>query len=142
MSDGASRAAARFLDAIVWGQHSVVWEMLSPAGREAVLAAGERRGLDPLQAQRLRLGTSPTEERDAFLSGVVRGLRVDFSNVSLEDVRPDEERVVDEDGRVEVTLTCPAGFVAEGWAAGSVMLSRAEDEWRVDRVVPVVSGGS
>lgn len=142
MSEGPVRAAARFLDAIVWGEHLVVWEMLSPVGREVVLAAGERRGLDPLQAQRLRLGTSPIEERDAFLSGLVRGLRVDFSNVSLEEVRPADEGVAQEDGSVEVTLECPARFGPEGWAAGSVVLSRTGGEWLVDRVVPVVSGAS
>lgn len=142
MSDGPACAAARFLDAIVWGEHLVVWEMLSPAGREVVLASGERRGLDPMQAQRLRLGTSPIEEGDAFLSGLVRGLRVDFSNVSLEDARPADEGVVREDGSVEVALECPAGFGPEGWAAGTIVLSRAGGHWLVDRVVPVVSGGS
>ena len=142
MTESPGRAVARFLDAIVWGEHLVVWELLSPAGREIVLAAGERRGLDPLQAQRLRLGTSPIEERDTFLSGLVRGLRVDFSNVSLDQVQPLDDAVVREDGSVEVALECPAEFGSGGWAAGSVVVSQAGDEWLVDRVVPVVSGGA
>ena len=133
--------ARRFLDAIMWGEHLVVWEMLSALGREHVLAAGERRGLDPLQAQRIRLGTSPQEERDAFLSGLVHGLRVDFSLVALEDVQPTADVVVRDDGVVEVPLECPATFGSDGWAAGTLLLSWHEDVWLVERVMPVVSGG-
>ncbi len=140
MNDDVGQVARRFLDAIVWGEHLVVWEMLSPAGREHVLAAGARRGLDPLQAQRIRLGTSPIDERDAFLSGVVHGLRVDFSMVPLEEVEP-TERVLDRpDGSVEVPLECPANFGSGGWSAGTLVFSRLEGTWMVDRVHPVVSG--
>lgn len=134
-------AARRFLHAIAWNEHMTVWEMLSPTGRDHVLVAGERRGLDPLQAQRLRLGTSPMAERHDFLSGLVHGLRVDFSLVPLEDVRPTDQVRQRDDGTVEVPLECPASFAAEGWAAGSLIFSRVEGGWRVDRVNPVVSGG-
>ena len=101
--------ATRFLNAILWGEHLQVWELLSPAGREHVLEAGARRGLDPLQAQRLRLGTSPLEERDSFLTGLVHGLRVDFASVPLEDVGPARQDP-QPDGAVEVHLECPASF--------------------------------
>lgn len=141
MSDEIGPTARRFLDAVVWGEHLVVWEMLSPTGREHVLAAGERRGLDPLQAQRIRLGTSPPQERDTFLSGLVHGLRVDFALVPLEDVQPTDDMVVRQDGAVEVPLECPASFGADGWAAGTIVVSRHEATWLVDRVQPVVSGG-
>ncbi len=139
------QAVRRFLDAVMWGEHLVVWEMLSPVGREFVLAAGERRGLDPMQAQRIRLSTSSAEERDTFLSGLVHGLRVDFSLVPLEDVQP-ASIVATQDGVVEVLLECPASFGADGWAAGTLVLSHAAHTvsgggWLVDRVQPVVSGG-
>lgn len=140
MNEDVGLVARRFLDAIVWGEHLVVWELLSPAGREHVLGAGERRGLDPMQAQRIRLGTSPMEERDAFLSGLVHGLRVDFSLVPIEDVQPTAEVVERTDGAVEVPLECPASFGADGWSAGTLVLSRHEETWLVDRVHPVVSG--
>lgn len=142
MSDGPAEVAGRFLQAIVWGEHVAVWEMLSPAGREAVLAAGERRGLDPLQAQRLRLGTSPHVERDTFLTGLVRGLRVDFANVAIEETRPVDDGVPLDDGSVEVALECPASFGSGGWAAGTVVLSQHRGAWLVDRLAPVVSGGT
>ncbi len=138
MSSPAS-VADRFIQAIVWGEHIVVWDMLSEAGREHVLEAGSRRGLDPLQAQRIRQGTSPQDELDAFLTGLVHGLRVDFAAVPLGDVRAEEPTVPDGDEPVEVALHCPAAFGEGSWAAGSVVLSRFDDTWRVDRVHPLVS---
>ena len=113
--------------------------MLSEAGREHVLEAGGRRGLDPLQAQRIRQGTSPQEELDAFLTGLVHGLRVDFAAVPLDEVRATEPAVPEGAESVEVSLECPASFGEGSWAAGSIELSVSDDTWRVDRVHPLVS---
>ena len=131
--------ADRFIQAIVWGEHVVVWEMLSEAGREHVLEAGGRRGLDPLQAQRIRQGTSPQDELDAFLTGLVHGLRVDFAAVPLDDVRAENPAIQPKDQAVEVSLLCPATFGDERWAAGSIQLSRVDETWLIDRVNPLVS---
>ena len=131
--------ADRFIQAIVWGEHVVVWDMLSEAGREYVLAAGGRRGLDPLQAQRIRQGTSPQEELDLFLTGLVHGLRVDFAAVPLDDVRAENPAIQPKDQAVEVPLLCPATFGDERWAAGSIQLSRVDETWLIDRVNPLVS---
>lgn len=139
--------ADRFIQAIVWGEHSAVWALLSESGREHVLEAGSRRGLDPLQAQRIRQGTSPQDELDSFLTGLVHGLRVDFAAVPLDAVRADPpattaataQHTPEEAQFVEVFLLCPATFGEERWAAGSVLLSRVEDTWLVDRVNPLVS---
>jgi len=136
---GPASSADRFIQAIVWGEHVVVWEMLSEAGREHVLEAGGRRGLDPLQAQRLRQGTSPQDELDSFLTGLVHGLRVDFAAVPLDDVRAEEPTTPTQVDTIEVALHCPASFGEERWAAGSVQLSRTDDTWLVDRVNPLVS---
>lgn len=136
--------ARRLLEAIVWGQHLTVWELLSPTGRDLVLEAGSRRGLDAVQAARIRQGTSSTVEQDAFLTGLVRGLRVDFSSVEVEKVSPVGEPAEDEDGRYEVVLECPASFGDGGWAAGSMVLSEhrsteGDTRWLVDRINPLVS---
>ena len=139
MTSDAAAAASRFLTAILWGEHEQIWEMLSAAGREHVLEAGARRGLDPLQAQRIRLGTSPLEERDLFLTGLVHGLRTDFASVSLEETRPTGDPVEAPEGTFEVHLECPASFGPQAWAAGSVVVSRVDDAWRIDRIHPVVS---
>ncbi|MGH1491445.1 MAG: hypothetical protein ACRBK7_18945 [Acidimicrobiales bacterium] len=140
----AVEVARSFLEAIVWGQHLTVWELLSSAGRDVVLEAGARRGLDAVQAARLRQGTSPTEEQDKFLTGLVHGLRVDFSSVELEKVVPLSDVVELAEGRYEVTLECPASFGEGGWAAGSMEISeqrRADGvtRWLVDRINPLVS---
>ncbi len=136
--------ARRFLEAIVWGKHLTVWELLSPDGREVVLEAGARRGLDAVQAARIRQGTSEPEEQDAFLTGLLHGLRVDFSSVELETVAPLSDVVELADGRVEVSLECPASFGSAGWAAGSMVVSEQRSlegvaSWLVDRVNPLVS---
>lgn len=140
----AVEVAQRMLEAIVWGQHLTVWELLSPAGREVVLETGGRRGLDVVQAARIRQGTSPAAEQDAFLTGLVHGLRVDFSSVEVEKVVPLGEPVEREDGRYDVALECPAAFGDGGWAAGSMVLSEHRsadggDRWLVDRINPLVS---
>jgi len=137
--ENAASVADRFIQAIVWGEHVVVWDLLSEAGREHVLEAGARRGLDPLQAQRIRQGTSPQEESDAFLTGLVHGLRVDFAAVPLGDVRAEDPAPPEDAQSVEVSLHCPAAFGEAAWAAGSLLLSCVDDTWRVDRVRPLVS---
>lgn len=139
MTVDAVSAASSFLAAILWGEHQQVWDLLSPAGREHVLEAGGRRGLDPMQAQRLRLGTSPLEERDSFLTGLVHGLRIDFASVPLEEVRPTGEPMAQDDGSLQIELECPANFGPGGWSAGSLIVSLVEDAWLIDRVHPVVS---
>lgn len=137
-TDPAS-VAERFIQAIVWGEHLTVWEMMSDAGREIVLEAGSRRGLDPLQAQRIRLRTSPHDELDTFLTGLVHGLRVDFAAVPLDDVRAGQRIAIGDSEAIEVFLQCPASFGEVEWAAGSIVLSRSGNTWAVDRVNPLVS---
>lgn len=132
-------AAERFLRAIVWGEHLTVWEMMSAVGHEYVLQAGARRGLDPFLAQRIRFGTSTRDELDSFLTGVVHGLRVDFSAVPLDDVRAAPCAVALGAETVDVPLECPATFGGACWAAGSIVLSRSGENWLVDRVKPVLS---
>lgn len=131
--------AARFITAIVWGEHLIVWELLSGSGRDTVLEAGGRRGMDPIQVQRIRLGTSSTEEMDTFLTGLLHGLRVDFSSVQLDSVVPRAEVVALADDSVEVGLECPASFGDGSWAAGSLILSTDGGRWLIDRVKPLVS---
>jgi hypothetical protein len=137
-SDPAA-VADRFIQAIVWGEHVVVWGMLSEAGREYVLEAGGRRGLDPLQAQRIRQGTSQQDESDSFLAGLIHGLRVDFAAVPLEDVRAEVPPIPEGAEALEVALRCPATFGEDSWAAGSILLAHADGVWLVDRVNPLVS---
>ena len=138
---GPIAVADRFVQAIVWGEHVTIWELLSETGREYVLEAGSRRGLDPMQAQRIRQNTCPQQELDAFLTGLLQGLRVDFAAVPLDQVQAVSPPVRAATGAetVEVSLTCPANFGQGHWAAGSLTLSPIEESWLIDRVHPVVS---
>lgn len=67
----------------------MVWDLLSPVGRLAVLDVATAGGLDVALAARLRENTADAEERSGFLTDLVRGLRVD-----LREVDPDEVRCV------------------------------------------------
>lgn len=128
--------ARSFIDAVIWGEHSTVWELLSPAGRDRVLSAGSRGGLDSVMAERIRQGTSSQTEMDDFLSGLVRGLRVDLSSAELEQIDVVSQVVALNDAAVRTLLETPAPFHQEGWLVGSMDLSNLEGEWFVDRLEP------
>lgn len=132
----AHKVARAFLDAIVWGEHSTVWELLSPTGRNRVLQAGSRGGLDSVMAERIRQGTSSQAEMDDFLSGLVRGLRVDLSAAELEQIEVAPGLTTTDDDSVRVLLHAPAPFHHEPWQVGSINLSNLEDVWFVDHLDP------
>ncbi len=128
--------ARAFLDAVVWGEHSRVWELLGPAGRDRVLAAGSRGGLDSVMAERIRQNTSSQRELDDFLSGLLRGLRVDLSAADLDQIEASPDVTHIGTGLVRVALEAPAAFHREPWAVGSIVLSELDGDWRVDRLEP------
>jgi len=129
--------AQAFVDAIVWGEHSTIWELLSRTGRDRVLVAGSRGGLDSVMAERIRQGTSTAAEMDDFLSGLVRGLRVDLSAADLELIEIASEVSPTGDGLVSLLLHTPAPFHQSPWCVGSIDLStKGHDEWLVDRLDP------
>lgn len=128
--------AREFIDAIIWGEHSTIWELLSPAGRDRVLLVGSRGGLDSVMAERIRQGTAPQSEMDDFLSGLVRGLRFDLSSADLEaiDVAPDAAALGD--ALVQVSLEAAAPFHDQPWCVGTIDLSHQAEAWLVDRLEP------
>lgn len=137
-SDGPSTpeaCAAAFVHAVVWGEHSTLWNLLSPAGRDRVLAAGARGGLDPVKAERIRQGTSPRDEMDEFLTGLVQGLRVDLSSADLGEIEIGPVATTTVRG-AEVHLVVPSAFHDEPWVAGVVEASAHGDRWLVDRLEP------
>ncbi len=124
-----------FVHAVVWGEHSTLWDLFSPAGRDRVLAAGARGGLDPVKAERIRQGTSPHDEMDSFLTGLVQGLRVDLSSAELGEIEVGPVAPT-ADGGTEVQLVVPSAFHHEPWVAGVVLLSSHDGRWSVDRLDP------
>jgi hypothetical protein len=130
---GVARA---FVDAVIWGEHSTVWGLLSPAGRDRVLSAGSRGGLDSVMAERIRLGTSSQSEMDVFLSGLVHGLRFDLSAADLDQIAVATDVVPIDGALVRVLLEAPAPFHQEAWSVGSIDLCCLRGDWLVDRLEP------
>lgn len=95
-------AARRFVDAVIWGEHLTVWDLLSTPGREAVLATAVSRGMAPEEAARLRSGTSSVEERDAYLADLVNGLRAELAGADTDQL------VYEEVGSGSVRVSTPA----------------------------------
>lgn len=140
--DEARSRAQAFLDAIVWGRHTELWELLGRNGRDTVLRVALGNGLDRVVAGRLRDGSANPVDRDAFLGQLLEGLRRDLRSVELDvlTLADDVEWVGDDEVRIE--LVVPSTIPGTGsWSGGHLVLA-PEDErgWRVDRVEPRLSG--
>ena len=137
--------ARAFVDAVVWGEHIKVWELMGIEARTTVLKVASNRGMDEGLVARLRDGTAAAAERDEFLIDLVNGLREDLSGNDLDAFEYEEDAEPLEDGRVRVVISVP---VAVGFGGnlpvGSLELTRessttGEAEWRIVRLVPQVS---
>ena len=130
--------ARAFVDAILWGSHTTVWELLSKDGRDAVLAIAASRGLDRVTANRLRDDQSDPADREAFLRELMRGLRRDLRSVDLARVGPSAETSARDDGTVVVALVTPSDIPGtDDWPAGEVVVGiDADGHWRVHRLEP------
>lgn len=133
--------AREFLDAVLWGEHLKVWQLMSGAARSAALAVAERNGLDALVAARARAGTWTDGEADVLLTDLVKGLRADFGGVDLSKIAiADPEVVTGPAGaRATVALSVPSLLPTqltggEGWAAGTIDLIETSTGWLVDHL--------
>jgi len=128
--------ARAFLDAVVWGEHSSVWDLLDDTGRRTVLQVATRGGLGAVPAARMREGTASAGERDRFLTALVHGLRRDLAGTDVDAVvltlvEPPSA------GTAVVLLELPVPEALGGPVpAGSVELSEVGATWRVTRLVP------
>ncbi len=138
-------AAREFVDAIVWGEHLKVWELMGVEARTTVLKVASNRGMDEALVARLRDGTAAPAERDEFLADLVNGLRADLSGNDLDALVYEEDPEPPEPGRARVVISVP---VAVGFGGnlpvGSVELATesstsGEAEWRIERLVPQVT---
>lgn len=136
--DQPTGVASRFIDAIAWGEHHTVWDLLSPQARRTVLRLATDRGMDEGLAARLRDGTASRSEREVFLADLVNGLRADLIGTDVDNLvfldDPDPEP-----GRARVILTVPFPpelEQGEGVPVGSVELIDDGDGWLVERLVP------
>ena len=140
-SKGAAESAGAFLHAIVWAEHTTLWNLLSDHGRAAALSVAMRNGLDRVVAGRIRDDLADPDERERFLQQLVVGLRRDLRSVELTELTLGECRAAS-DGSVAVELHTPSQLPGtDAWPAGRLVLScDAGRGWVVDRLEPRLAG--
>ena len=155
MSDNGAGAAAAsptpletaraFVDAVVWGEHQKVWDLLGIEARTTVLKVASNRGMDEALVARLRDGTAAPAERDEFLADLINGLRADLAGNDLDALEYEEDTTAPEPDRARVVMSVPVAMGLGGnLPVGSVELARepsttGEAEWRIERLVPQVT---
>ncbi len=133
----AVASASAFVDAIVWGEHITVWELLSTSGRDAVLSVAIENGLDRVAAARIRDDLADPVALEDFLRQLLGGLRRDLRSVELDEISVDAESASLESEVARVALVAPSRIPGTGpWPAGTVVLSLDSGRWRVDRLEP------
>lgn len=140
-SKGASERARTFIHAIVWAEHTTLWDLLSNQGRAAALSVAMRNGLDRVVAGRIRDDLADPVERERFLQQLVVGLRRDLRSVELTELTLGECRAAS-DSSVTVELLSPSQLPGiDAWPAGRLILSQDPGRgWVVDRLEPRLAG--
>ena len=137
--------AREFVDAVVWGEHQKVWELMGLEARTTVLKVASNRGMEEALVARLRDGTAAPGERDEFLADLVNGLRADLAGNDFDALEYEEDAEPLEPGRARVVISVPvAPGLGGNLPVGSVELTAesstsGEAEWRIERLVPQVS---
>jgi hypothetical protein len=141
----AIETAQAFVDAIVWGEHQKVWDLMGIEARTTVLKVASNRGMDEALVARLRDGTAAEAERHEFLADLVNGLRADLAGNDLDVLEYEEDSEAPEPDRARVVLSVPVAMGLGGnLPVGSLELAKepsttGEAEWRIERLVPQVS---
>ena len=137
---GPDDTARAFVDAVIWGEHRRVWDLLGLEGRTTVLRIAGDRGMDEALVARLRDGTAADAERDEFLGDLVNGLRADLAGNDLDTLEYELDTSPQEPGRARVVVHSPLPVTLGGTLpAASVELSSEGGEWRVERLLPLTS---
>ena len=138
---GAAERAGAFIHAIVWAEHTTLWDLLSDQGRAAALSVAVHNGLDRVVAGRIRDDLADPLERERFLQQLVGGLRRDLRSVELTELALGECSTAS-DGSAAVELLTPSQLPGiDAWPAGRLVLSCDTDRgWLVDRLEPRLAG--
>ena len=135
-ADGAIATAHAFVDAVAWGEHTTVWELLAPEARVALLEVATRRGMDALLAARLREGTAGDDERDEFLADLLHGLRAELAGVDIDELRcalGEGGTTVEDSVLVHLLVDVPTEL-GDAVPVGSVELVAEAGRWLVIRL--------
>jgi len=135
-------AAAAFVHAIRWGEHTIAWSLLSEVGRTTALSVAVTNGLDRVTASRIRDKVSDPVDLDEFLTRLLRGIRRDLRSVDIERRECGQGQPGDSERSATVELTNPSTIPGtQHWSAGRLELSAdANGRWFVDRLVPRLAG--
>ena len=132
--------ARTFVDAVVWGEHNLVWDLLGLEARTTVLKVAVNRGMDEALAARLRDGTASGPEREEFLADLVNGLRNDLAGNDLDNLEYELDTSPNEPGRARVVVQAPLNPLLGGYLpAASVDLADEAGQWKVERLLPLTS---
>jgi len=128
--------AQAFVGAVSWGEHTTVWELLTPGARAAVLDVATRRGMDPLLAARLREGTAGEDERDDFLGDLLHGLRAEMLGVDLDALRcvPGESGTTVRDSVIVHLVADVPAELGDAVPVGRIELVVDSGRWAVVRL--------
>lgn len=144
MTGGAGSAfgrATEFVHAIVWAEHTVLWDLLSDAGRETALSVAVRNGFDRVAAGRIRDDLADPLERERFLQQLVQGLRRDLRSVELTALYVGTCLSLHSDVSAADLLTPSSIPGTDAWPAGRLIMSLdARRGWLVDRLEPRLAG--
>ncbi len=138
--EGATRTAALFIDAVVWGEHHKVWELIGSEGRDEVLEVAVKRGMDEGLAARLRAGTGNPGETNEFLADLVNGLRSELAGNDLDHVSFELDAAKSDRERASVVMHVPLHPNLGGTLPiGTLELSSDGTSWYVERMIALTS---
>ena len=140
MAESAGETAKTFVQAVAWGEHHLVWEMLSTEAQRVVMGIATKRGMPEPLAARLRDGTATQAELDQFRGDLVNGFRADLlgNDVDTFEYDVDEDLLEPGTARVVLIVPVPNPALGSGLPAASLELRREGDDggWRVERLIP------
>ncbi len=139
--DAARERAAEFIHAIIWAEHTVLWDLLSDNARETALSVAVSNGLDRVAAGRIRDGLADPVEREHLLRQLVEGLRRDLRSVELTKLDVGKCNLAEGDVVAAELLTPSSIPGTDAWPAGRLILSdHPQRGWLVDRLEPRLAG--
>lgn len=137
---GALDVAAAWMDAIVWGDHPKVWELIGVEGRTELLEVATKRGMDEGLASRLSADAASPSETNEFLQDLVNGLRSELAGNDLDNVTYEIDEAETEPDRAAVKMFVPLmAYFGGTLPIGTVYIALEGTNWKVARLIPLTS---
>jgi len=139
-SEGALAVAAAWMEAIVWGDHPKVWELIGVEGRTELLDVASKRGMDEGLAARLSTDAAGPSEANEFLADLVNGLRAELAGNDLDNVTYEIDQDETTADRAAIKMFVPlVAYMGGTLPIGTVYLALEGSDWRVARLIPLTS---